>query len=135
LNLRPPGYEPGELPDCSTPRRERQYTTVDAVFWAALGFLVIAVVGGAAHVAVRAWRTWQVCVSLAVVGTAGADLLVMRAEQTEARAERATARVEELTAALERLERSRAQGRVLLGGVEEMVSVIRAVVAFARPKK
>jgi exopolyphosphatase / guanosine-5'-triphosphate,3'-diphosphate pyrophosphatase len=22
LNLRPPGYEPGELPDCSTPRRE-----------------------------------------------------------------------------------------------------------------
>src|SRR5271165_86779 len=21
LNLRPPGYEPGELPDCSTPRR------------------------------------------------------------------------------------------------------------------
>ena len=23
LNLRPPGYEPGELPDCSTPRRNR----------------------------------------------------------------------------------------------------------------
>jgi hypothetical protein len=26
LNLRPPGYEPGELPDCSTPRREGQYS-------------------------------------------------------------------------------------------------------------
>ena len=28
MNLRPPGYEPGELPDCSTPRRDGQYTTV-----------------------------------------------------------------------------------------------------------
>jgi exopolyphosphatase/guanosine-5'-triphosphate,3'-diphosphate pyrophosphatase len=26
LNLRPPGYEPGELPDCSTPRRRAQYS-------------------------------------------------------------------------------------------------------------
>ena len=24
MNLRPPGYEPGELPDCSTPRRGLQ---------------------------------------------------------------------------------------------------------------
>ena len=27
INLRPPGYEPGELPDCSTPRRERHDST------------------------------------------------------------------------------------------------------------
>jgi hypothetical protein len=27
LNLRPPGYEPGELPDCSTPRREVNYSS------------------------------------------------------------------------------------------------------------
>ena len=27
LNLRPPGYEPDELPGCSTPRRQGQYTT------------------------------------------------------------------------------------------------------------
>src|SRR6478752_7115256 len=26
-NLRPSGYEPDELPDCSTPRRVRQFTT------------------------------------------------------------------------------------------------------------
>jgi ubiquinone/menaquinone biosynthesis C-methylase UbiE len=26
LNLRPPGYEPGELPDCSTPRRGGHYS-------------------------------------------------------------------------------------------------------------
>jgi hypothetical protein len=27
LNLRPSGYEPDELPDCSTPRQERDYST------------------------------------------------------------------------------------------------------------
>src|SRR6185503_10256156 len=26
LNLRPSGYEPDELPDCSTPRQERNYS-------------------------------------------------------------------------------------------------------------
>ena len=32
MNLRPPGYEPGELPDCSTPRRGGQYTSVRRYF-------------------------------------------------------------------------------------------------------
>ena len=32
LNLRPPGYEPGELPDCSTPRRGPEYSASAAVF-------------------------------------------------------------------------------------------------------
>lgn len=27
LNLRPSGYEPDELPDCSTPRQNRKYNT------------------------------------------------------------------------------------------------------------
>ena len=27
LNLRPSGYEPDELPDCSTPRRLKSYFT------------------------------------------------------------------------------------------------------------
>ena len=26
LNQRPPGYEPDELPDCSTPRQQKNYT-------------------------------------------------------------------------------------------------------------
>ena len=28
LNLRPPGYEPGELPNCSTPRRTSRVTHI-----------------------------------------------------------------------------------------------------------
>jgi hypothetical protein len=134
LNLRPPGYEPGELPDCSTPRRERQYTTVDAIFWAALGFLVVAAVAGTAYVVVRAWRTWQACVSLAVVGAAGADLLTGRAAATAAKAERVAAGADELLAALARLERSKARGRVLLAPVEETVAVIRSIVTLGEKK-
>ena len=88
MNLRPPGYEPGELPDCSTPRRGRQYTTVGVVFWAALGFLLAAIVVGTTYVAVRAWRTWQACVSLALVGAAGAELLAARGELAAAKADR-----------------------------------------------
>ena len=30
LNLRPPGYEPDELPDCSTPRRRHKLHFVPA---------------------------------------------------------------------------------------------------------
>jgi hypothetical protein len=134
LNLRPPGYEPGELPDCSTPRRERQYTTVDAVFWTALGFLVAAAITGAAHVGLRAWRAWQACVSLAVAGAAAVELLSSRGEQIAAKAERAAARAEELQAALARLQRSTARGRVLIGAVDEALDVVRAVLSYA-PKK
>jgi hypothetical protein len=134
LNLRPPGYEPGELPDCSTPRRERQYTTVDAVFWAALGFLVVATVAGTTYVGVRAWRAWQACVSLAVVGAAGLDLLVARTEVLTAKGERVAAGAEALEAALTRLERSTARGRVLLGALDEALDLIRIVVSYV-PKK
>ena len=31
MNLRPPGYEPGELPDCSTPRRDAEYSALFAL--------------------------------------------------------------------------------------------------------
>ena len=134
MNLRPPGYEPGELPDCSTPRRERQYTTVDAVFWAALGFLLVATVAGAAYVGVRAWHTWQACVSLAVAGAAGLELLIARSEQAAAKAERVAAGAEELEAALARLERSTARGRVLMGALDESLDVVRAVLSYV-PKK
>ena len=107
---------------------------MDTAFWAALGVFVAAIVLGGVFVGVRGWRAWQACVSLALVGTAGADLLQGRALLTAERAERVNARVEELVQALARLERSRARGRVLAGAVREMLDVVRAVVAFV-PKK
>ena len=130
MNLRPPGYEPGELPDCSTPRRGRQYTTVDVIFWAALGFLLVAIVVGTSFVALRAWRAWQAFLSLALVGAAGAELLAERSELAAAGADRLTRRLDELQAAVARLERSTARGRVLVDATSEVLAVLRSVVAF-----
>jgi hypothetical protein len=103
---------------------------VDALFWAALGFLVIAIVVGAAYVGVRAWRVWQACVSLALVGAAGADLLTARGELAAAKAEQLEGKVDDLLTALARLQRSTARGRVLLDAVQEMLSVVRTVLAY-----
>ena len=59
MNPRPPGYEPGELPDCSTPRRGSIValsTTIAAMNWAVYGTLIagfLAVSGAIAFVVVR----------------------------------------------------------------------------------
>ena len=130
MNLRPPGYEPGELPDCSTPRRERQYTTVDVLFWAALGFLLAAILVGTPFVVIRAWRAWRAFVSLALVAAAGAELLSARGELATAKADRVTRTLDELQAALARLERSTARGRVLVDATNEVLGTLRSVLAF-----
>ncbi len=59
MNLRPPGYEPGELPDCSTPRRRSIValsTTIAPVDWTIYGALIagfLAVSGATALLVVR----------------------------------------------------------------------------------
>ncbi len=103
---------------------------MDVVFWAALGFLLAAIVVGTAYVAVRAWRTWQACVSLALVGAAGAELLAARGELAAAKADRLTEKLDELQAALARLDRSTARGRVLVDATNEVLAVLRSVLAF-----
>ena len=103
---------------------------MDVIFWAALGFLLVAIVVGTSFVALRAWRAWQAFLSLALVGAAGADLLAARSELAAARAERLTRRLDELQAAVARLERSTARGRVLVDATSEVLAVVRSVVAF-----
>ncbi|MGE5273800.1 MAG: hypothetical protein ACM3QU_08590 [Verrucomicrobiota bacterium] len=103
---------------------------MDVVFWAALGFLVVAAITGTAYVGMRAWRAWQACVSLAVVGAAGLDLLTVRSEALAVRAERVAAGADELQAALARLQRSTARGRVLVGALDEALDVVRAVLSY-----
>ena len=49
---------------------------MEAFFWAALGFLAVAAVGGAAFVGVRGWRCWQAFTSVAAGAGAGLDRLL-----------------------------------------------------------
>jgi hypothetical protein len=95
---------------------------------------VVASVGGAVFVGVRAWRAWQAFVSLAIVGAAGLDLLTARSDALAAKAERAAAKAADFDAALVRLERSTARSRVLVGAVDEALDTVRAVLSYI-PKK
>jgi hypothetical protein len=107
---------------------------MEAFFWAALGFLVVAAVGGAVFVGLRGWRFWQAFSSLAAGAGAGTDRLLAGAEQLAAHGERTAARVQELTAAMERLERAQARARILLGATGEVRDVFRVVRAFLPQK-
>ena len=103
---------------------------MDAIFWAALGFFVVAAVAGSAYVGVRALHAWQACVSLAVAGAAGLDILAARTETLAAKAEDVAIGAEELQTALARLERSTARARVLVGAVDEALDVVRSVLSY-----
>ena len=69
MNLRPPGYEPGELPDCSTPRRGPDCSTLVTLVsmwdWAIWTALIIVVVTGIAALtllvrrSLKAWRAFK----------------------------------------------------------------------------
>jgi methyl-accepting chemotaxis protein len=136
LNLRPPGYEPGELPDCSTPRRDGK----DSIglmpwwTWAALGLFVVVVAIGAAVVVVAVTAFQR----LAATGedltrsleelAAKTEELDRRLEHAERRAELVERRIAKLNASLERLS-------VLawaIGDVTKTVAQVRSAVMLRK---
>ena len=82
----------------------------------------------------RGWRTWKACVSLALVGAAGSEMLETKTTAAAAKAERVSAGAEQLRLALASLDRSQARARVLVGAVDEALDAVRAVTSFV-PKK
>jgi hypothetical protein len=99
---------------------------MSAFFWAALAFFVAAGVAGTAFLGRRAWRAWQVFLSMAVAGEAGAERLAAATERLVAQSEETAARLDELTVALERLRRTQARARILLGAWGEVTTLLRA---------
>ena len=88
MNLRPPGYEPGELPDCSTPRRwaglyHRYHAAMPLLNWLCLLFLVVSTVGSIAFAAVRGLRTWRAARQLSNVTSTALDEVLRKGEAAE----------------------------------------------------
>jgi hypothetical protein len=107
---------------------------VEAFLWAALGFLVLAVLAGGAYVGVRAWRAWQAFTSVAAGVGGGLDRLLAVVDRLTQHGERTAERVQELSAAVERLERSQARARILVGAAGEVVGLLRAARALVPEK-
>ena len=105
MNLRPPGYEPGELPDCSTPRRRHKdsITSMPWWTWLALGIFALALVATAIF-AVYAIGKVRRAEAVAERLQARLDELAHTAEVVERRMAHAQARAEELERERTRLE-------------------------------
>ena len=141
MNPRPPGYEPGELPDCSTPRRGPDCSTVvtigpmwDWAIWAALILAFLAGIAALALVVVRVLEAWR---DLKRTRRRAIRRLDAFAAKNEATAERlATAGdTVELQESLGRLRVSLAQLAVLRNALDEAAEeTVDRVIAFA-PRK
>jgi hypothetical protein len=125
LNLRPPGYEPGELPDCSTPRRKQEgYQThgydpfVPWWTWLALAFFVVVLVAttGVAFVGIRRLRSAQASAEAMLVAFEGLAAKAELLEERAAAVEERRAHVEEHFA---RLARSRERLGVLTWALKD----------------
>ncbi len=122
MNLRPPGYEPGELPDCSTPRRADEYSieSVTAFTWTAVGLCIVLVTAGLAIAAVTGLAFWRDLRSLRREVMDALGRLAATAEASADRLESIGKSTAELQAALDRLNASLARAHVLRSAVEEV---------------
>ena len=133
MNLRPPGYEPGELPDCSTPRRGPDCSTLvtlvsmwDWAIWAALILVALAGVAALALLFVRVREAWRSFNEMRRTMIRGLDEL---AASAEAVAEKAAAAEDtaELEETLGRLRVTLARLAVLRAALDEAQVTFRPV--------
>ncbi len=114
MNLRPPGYEPGELPDCSTPRRWGHDSSVLSLVTLALVVGLASIAGALAFAAARSYELWRTSRSfLSALGQAN-DALTVSLDRLSMYEPRGLDRFATATA---RLESSRARLAVLTGAV------------------
>jgi uncharacterized protein HemX len=111
LNLRPPGYEPGELPDCSTPRRDGKDSIAFVPWWtwtALVLFTVVVALGAAVTGAAlmqlkRLTKTSEEVARSLEELNAKTEALQIRLEQAEGRAQVVDRKLTKLDDSFERL--------------------------------
>ena len=125
MNPRPPGYEPGELPDCSTPRRCHDCSTLVTVVpmwdWAIWGALILGFLAGTtalAALAVRARAAWHDVKNAHRTAVRSLDELVAKGEKAAEKVA-AASDTAELQESLARLRVSLARLAVLRNALDE----------------
>jgi hypothetical protein len=136
LNLRPPGYEPGELPDCSTPRRDGKDSIVPMPWWtwATLVFFAVVVAIGAV-VALLGFLGMRRLQATGDELARALDELTQKAEGLEARVEHANERAALVERHLAKLDASMERLSVLtwaLGDVSKAVAQVRSAVTLRK---
>ena len=137
MNLRPPGYEPGELPDCSTPRRGPDCSSLvtlvsmwDWAIWSAL--IVVALTGTAALVlfAVRVRQAWRDVRDTPRDVLGRLDEFSRKAEAVAEKVAAASDTTGELEVSAERLRVSLAELAVLRAALGEATGTVGRVAAY-----
>jgi hypothetical protein len=126
LNLRPPGYEPGELPGCSTPRRGVDCSTAGydpAVWdWAIWGALIVGALAGGGALALLVARVlagWRELKRVRGTLVGGLDELAARGDAAADKLA-AAGETDELQEGVARLRTSLAQLAVLREAIDEV---------------
>ena len=120
MNLRPPGYEPGELPDCSTPRRRRKDSirTVPWWTWLCLGIFLLALMAAAVFAVFAFGRVKRLGPAMRDL-QAELDQVNRLADEIQRKQARNQEHLEELQAHRARAEASLAKLRVLTSALSE----------------
>jgi hypothetical protein len=107
LNLRPPGYEPGELPDCSTPRRGAKDSIPSVPWWTSVALTAFAVaVVASAIFALSAFARLKRLRASGDTLVSAAEGLRLESEALQRRAAHAAKRAQDVEEARGRLDRS-----------------------------
>ena len=141
MNLRPPGYEPGELPDCSTPRRGPDCSTLVTIIrmwnWAIWGALIVAflvAIAAAVLLAKRTLTAWRDFNDTRRDLVRRLDQLAASAEETADKAAAVGEDTAELHESLGRLRVSLAKLAVLRAALDEAEITFGRVAAVV-PRK
>ena len=136
MNLRPPGYEPGELPDCSTPRRgpdcSSLVTLVSMWEWAIWAALILVAGAGTAALALlvqRSLKAWRALRDTGGAILSGLDDFTAKAEAVADRIAAADNGSAEVQESLGRLRVSLARLAVLRAAIDDVDHMFGRVAA------
>ena len=136
MNLRPPGYEPGELPDCSTPRRRPDCSTLvtlvsvwDWAIWAALIIVVVTGISALTLLVRRSLTAWRAFKDIGGQILRRLDEFTAKAEEVADKIAAADSGTAEAQESLARLRVSLARLAVLRDAIDEVDRLFGRVAA------